>query len=411
MNKPHILVIPSWYAYAEGEAAGVYFREQIFALKRAGYTVGVVAPVFFDLVNFVHAIVNFKWSKRPLFGKNVAIENNVPVFRWHCLNFLTFRIPLLRKLNVFLVKKNLAQLIELYIEKHGMPDLIHAHCIFWGGYAAKNASVKYQIPFIVTEHSSNYGRRKIHSWRIPFLFSVLKRASGFFTVSDSLGANIQNTGKINYEVISNVVDTDFFKLGPQKTHVDVKRFLAIAELKTYKGLHLLIQAFAQAFKGQEHIILEIGGEGREENNLKKLVHKLGMEKQIKFLGVLSRSQVRDALYRADAFVLPSDYETFGVVFIEAMATGLPVIASRSGGPVEIIKNDELGILINPGQIVEIKEALIRILNNISMGLYNAEKIRCYIIKNYSYEVVVEKLSRVYQQVLGGSQLKKIVADG
>ena len=400
MEKPHIIVIPSWYAPADGIASGVYFKEQVLGLKKSGFTVGVIAPIFYDFMAFVRSLIKCKWPKHPLFRSTFSIENDVPVSRWHCLNVLTFRLPLLRNLNLFLYKKQLMRLMEQYIKAYGMPDLIHAHCVYWGGYVAMHISKKYNVPFIITEHASfNYDKRTILSWRLPYLHAVVESASKFLSVSHFLGKNIRNTCDVNYEVVPNIVDTNYYLLQSKKSHSIIKRFVTIAELKPPKGIHLLIEAFSQAFKGQDDIILEIGGSGREENQLKNLAKQLGIEHQIKFLGMLSRSQVRDLLYRADAFVLPSLYETFGVVFIEAMATGLPVIGTRSGGPEEIIINDELGLLVEPGKVRELKEALIIMLKNITSGCYNSEIIRDYTVKNYSQDIVLKKLNAIYNEVL------------
>ncbi len=408
MRKIHILVIPSWYAHTQGIISGIYFKEQFQALKKYGHQIGIVAPVYHDFPTFLQSVRKFKWPNHPLFKLTSSIEQDIPIYRWHCLNMLTFRLPLMRRFNIYLYKKKVMTAIDNYIKTHGVPDLIHAHCVFWGGYAAMHVSKKYQIPLIITEHSSNYGRRKIHAWRIPFLYAILQHTARFLTVSDSLGKNIQNTGEINYEVVPNVVDTQFFMVNPKPPLLSIIRFVTIAELKTCKGLHLLIEAFALAFKGREDILLEIGGEGPQENNLKRLVSQLGIENQIKFHGVLSRERVRETLYNAHAFILPSYYETFGVVIIEAMATGLPVIGTSSGGPIEIIINDKLGLLVKPDSIVDLRDALHKMLANILSGKYDAEYIRNYVINNYSQEIVVNKLNEIYTQVLANSERQDIV---
>lgn len=406
MQKPHILVIPSWYASSQEVISGVYFTEQCLALKKSEFKVGVVTPIHYEFMTFLKELIKFRLPKYPLIRSTFNMENDIPVYRWHCLNVLTFKIPFLRKINLFFCKKNIMKLVDRYIKSNGKPDLIHAHCVYWAGYVSMHIAKKYNIPFIITEHSYHYDsiKRFTHSWRVQYFSSIVHSAAKLLTVSDRLGKDIQKIDDISYEVVPNVVDTQFFLLRPEKSNSTIKRFVSIAEFTRRKGLHLLLEGFAQAFKGNNDIILEIAGEGPEENLLKKMVFQLGIEHQVKFLGVLSRTQVRDALYSADAFILPSFREPFGVVFIEAMATGVPVIGTRSQGPKEIIVNEELGILIEPYSIMEIKNALILMLENIKSERYNPEYIRNHAVKNYSQEVLVEKLNTVYNTAMSGKRI-------
>ncbi|HHW29898.1 MAG TPA: glycosyltransferase family 4 protein, partial [Syntrophomonadaceae bacterium] len=112
---------------------------------------------------------------------------------------------------------------------------------------------------------------------------------------------------------------------------------------------------------------------------------------------LSREQVQEAMWRANAFVLPSYFETFGVVLIEAMATGLFVIATNRGGPEEFIKPVN-GLLVEPGNAVELSKALRNVYDHrFELGKKEKE-IRKYIVDNYSYRVIAEKLLKYYNQV-------------
>ena len=98
-----------------------------------------------------------------------------------------------------------------------------------------------------------------------------------------------------------------------------------------KGQADLLRAFAERFAGDPSVRLGIGGDGPERGRLHELAGSLAIAEQVDWLGALDRDGVRQAMCEADAFVLPSRLETFGVVVIEALACGLPVVATRSGG--------------------------------------------------------------------------------
>ena len=96
----------------------------------------------------------------------------------------------------------------------------------------------------------------------------------------------------------------------------------------------------------------------------------------------------------DAFVLPSKYETFGKVVIEAMASGLPAIVTKSGGPESYIIHGENGLIIEQNQI-QLEEAMISMMER----KWDSQAIRDYVVKNFSEEVVVKKLEEIYESLI------------
>ena len=171
-----------------------------------------------------------------------------------------------------------------------------------------------------------------------------------------------------------------------------RRFMLRVERK---GFRTLINAFAQVLRTNANVRLEIGGDGPERKKLHELCKSLGIERSVLFLGSLSREQVRDALWRAHAFVLPSYLETFGVVLLEAMSTGLPVIATKCGGP-EFFVDSKSGIIIEPGDEHGLAEAMQTVMHSTH---YSAECIHRRIVDNFSEKVFAESLISVYDNVL------------
>ena len=159
-------------------------------------------------------------------------------------------------------------------------------------------------------------------------------------------------------------------------------------------MELLIKAFSKAFK-EKKAILRIGGDGPIRDELQKLIKDNGMEDKIILLGSLSREEVAEEMKRCDAFVLASEHETFGVVYIEALACGRPIIGTYNGGAEDIIK-DYNGIIVEKKNIDALSNALIQMKNE--YNTYDKNEIREKTILSYSEKVLVEKLKGVYKKI-------------
>jgi glycosyltransferase involved in cell wall biosynthesis len=389
MVKPHVLVIPSWYPTRLNPISGVFFREQTRALRKYGLTMGVVAPDLRSLRSFRQGKL---WGSR--FQRTFGGDEGIPTFRVH-----GWSVPKLHGLNRAVWLRQANRLIETYVGQFGKPDVIHAHGTLWGGVAAAEASRTYDIPCVITEHSSDYLRGLILEWQIPFIEAALQDASRLFAVSASLAKAIAPyAAKREIRVIPNTVDVNFFTIPGETRPSQPFRFLSVALLTANKGIHLLLRAFQKAFKGRHDVLLEIGGDGEQRKYLEKLTLQLGVDGQVRFLGMLNREQVRESMWRSHAFVLPSYRETFGVVLIEAMATGLPVIATRSGGPEEFV-DDRVGQLVAPGSVDELCWALIEARMGEGATLLPGTAIREAMVKSFSEEAVARKLCQQYRDVM------------
>jgi glycosyltransferase involved in cell wall biosynthesis len=192
------------------------------------------------------------------------------------------------------------------------------------------------------------------------------------------------------------VNHDFFKplyRGPNKTFT----FLTVADLEIYKGIDLLLDAFAILQRSYANTKLIIAGSGKMDELLKKKTDDLNLNNHVVFLGQLSKEQVRENMQMADVFVLPSRFEAFGVVIIEAMACGLPVIATKSGGPEDIISNENVGILVELNNPIALAKAMENMYNNYLN--YDKTKIREYVIEHFSTDVIIQQYINVFNQLI------------
>lgn len=385
----HILLIPSWYPKTVDDISGSFFREQALALKKNGCKVGVISFCLRSLRDL-----------RSLFGGsyNISFEDDLSIITYRKYGFPWFyRMP---KMIAWLWKKNVILMFEQYLEKHGKPDIIHVHSMLYAGCPAKVISEKYKIPYVVTEHSTAFSRGLITSSKKKIIVQIAESAAKRFAVSRPFCDHLESFFKeshIDWDVMPNMVHNRFFK--KISRHDDSKQFVFInvALLTAKKGIGVLIKAFAKTFSFHSNIKLKIGGDGPDRALLEMLAYELGVADKVEFLGMLSRDMVVDQMSQSDAFVLSSFNETFGVVLIEAMALGKPVIATICGGPEGIVRKKD-GILVPANDVDALAAAMLRFYNN--KDDYQSEEIRTACHARYSEQAIAEKLIQVYSEVLG-----------
>lgn len=204
--------------------------------------------------------------------------------------------------------------------------------------------------------------------------------------------------KAGYEslVINNIVDTEYYNY-VENSKVDSGKFifLSVGTLIKRKGFDLLIKAFKNANFSSE-VSLIIRGDGPEYDSLFSLVTELQLENRVQFIGKISREEMKALFNKSSVYVQPSRFETFGVVFIEALACGLPVIATICGGPENFITSED-GILIPTDDVDALTRSMIEMRNNVSN--YNSKAISDRCISKFSPNIIAGQIVNVYNKVL------------
>lgn len=365
---------------------GTFFREQVLALNERGVRADVV---YLETRSLRTLSMRKVW--RNYFQVTSNHEAGIFIMRQKGWN-TNIASAAGGQLYVHLSSR----LVKRYIEKQGCPDLIHAHNFLRAGCVADHVKRKFGIPYVVTEHSSDFLSGSVPQHSLPHIREAYQNADKVVAVSEGLALKVKELlGEKTVAVIPNMVDTDFFSLRPNTPQPDKFVFLAIASLDTNKGLDILIRAFAKGFSGCAETYLNIAGEGPQSGYLRELAKTLGVHNQVRFLGHLSREEVRSALWSANVLVLASLHETFGVVLIEALSTGLPVIATRSGGP-ESIVTPEVGMLVGAGDAEELCSAMQRMRQEVFSNFVT----RNYALNLFSRTVVTKLLIDTYREVFG-----------
>lgn len=378
----NILIIPSWYATNSNPTNGSFFREQAMALKEAGH-------------NVIVAFVEVRLASRDLFSEKVDIkdDNGIKTYR-----IIQGKIPKTGNIGtVIAFRRGLIKIIKNLYNRENI-DIVHLHSCIWGGIGAVSASRKLNIPLVITEHSSYYSRYRVKMIEKLILRYSFKSANKVISVSNSL-REIISKYKSNIEVIPNMVDCDkVLSIINKKNNLGEEgqfTFLSLCYLKKNKGVDILIRAFSTYFRGKE-VKLIIAGDGPERENLENLSKELGILEQVEFKGALNRDEVYKVMSNCNIFVLPSRFETFGVVLIEALANGKPVISTRNGGANDIV-TDENGILVDIDDIEGLGKAMVDL--KLNYNKYNEEEIRKSCINKYSKKIITRQLEKVYSELI------------
>ena len=193
-----------------------------------------------------------------------------------------------------------------------------------------------------------------------------------------------------------MVNGEFFTFPATTRSIDPFVFITSGRLQHVKGFDILIRAFAELVKGgHSNIWLKILGKGKEKTNLEKLSLDLKVWDKVIFTGRVSREAVKKEFQAANCFVLASRYEAFGVVLIEAMATGLPVIATRSGGPEKIIK-PEYGYLVDPENVERLAQAMQKMIENFTS--FDQTRIREDVMNRYDQTGIASQYIELLKEI-------------
>ncbi|NKF05256.1 glycosyltransferase [Clostridium gasigenes] len=377
----HIMFIPSWYANVRNKVHGSFFKEQALALQESGISVTVAYNEIWPLT--LLGKVNEKA------GMNFEIEGSLKTYRYKNYNFIP-KSPLMFK--VF--NKRMDKLYKEIVKKEGKVDLIHAQSSLWAGISAAYISKKYNIPLVITEHSSIERGSYVRESYKPLIKESYNVAKKVVVVGTGLKKEIEEfSGRNDIKVIHNLVPLELFEKKEEKNNEEFT-FFSLAFLEGEKGMDTLVKAFSDGFKGR-NCKLKIGGAGSQRKGLEILANNLGIKNQVVFLGALLREEVAKNMNECNAFVLASRYETFGVVYIEALAAGKPIIGMYNGGAEDII-NEVNGKIVAIDDINGLKDAMINIKENINS--YNSDVIRADCIKRFTKESIVEKIIEVYKEI-------------
>lgn len=293
-------------------------------------------------------------------------------------------------------------------------DIIHTHGHFPGiagriaGKLAKKKVIStYHLPLNLDEHpKTTHILTKLTLSLADFITFVSKGVQETFcNYALSLEEALRQNEK--YCVIYNGIDVDYIqnycsKLSRKKIRLEygVKEndvlILNVGRLTKQKGQRYLIQAIKEVIKINSNVKLFIFGEGELGKELKCMINNDNLTDYIKIFSPIK--DIYKILFASDIFILPSLYEGLPMSLIEAMAVGVPVIGTNVCGINEIIKNKETGILIEPGDIDEIKKAIMFMIHNKEIALQYAKNAQDVVRNKFSISRMIDEYMTIYERV-------------
>ncbi len=385
-----VLLLPSWYL-PEG---GQFVRHQALVLKERGVDVHNLANVSLGWRKYGRKALDFAtYPLVPYFTE----EDGIPVLR-----SFTRPIPRATVLNIRLWARRTLRMYDMYFQRFGHPDLIHAHSATWAAYAAALIKRRYGIPYVLTEHRGMFGYRSDYARGFfqdefePFFRAGFSYADCIIPVSDQLIPKIKTYCErdVPFRVIGNIVDTDFFAPSSDRKEHTLTRFVSVNGYYREKGYDILLPAWDKLCDRRRDVHLTIVGENFDSPEFQRIWSACRHKDTVTFTGELNREGVREQLRKADAFVISSRVEAEPVAVLEAMAMGLPVVAS------EVVPEYETPTLCGMRVPVENPDALALALNRMadSYKRYDAAAIRNHTIQIASKQIVTKQLMDVYTRI-------------
>jgi glycosyltransferase involved in cell wall biosynthesis len=279
------------------------------------------------------------------------------------------------------------------------PDIVHAHVALPAGLAGALMKRLLGVPLVITEHTSPFSllmRNRVAAFATRV---ALLAADRVIAVSRSLHAEILAYPKLRRQVdiVPNVVDVRAFAR-ERVARASGFRLLFVGEMETRrKGVEYLLRAMSLLRERGLDVCLDLVGGGRHEEMYRGMAAKLGLSAMCRFHGAVPHDRVASLMADVDLFVLPSLAETFGVVLVEAMAAGLPVVATRCGGPEEVVTPD-VGVLVEPADSESLADALADILGRLDE--FPSEHLRRAAEERYGQKSVAARMVDLYKEVIG-----------
>ncbi len=368
-----VLVVPKWYPWPERPVFGIFCREHARALA---------------LRHDVVVLASLATPSPPfrIFDLADGQEDGLRTMR------VRYRRPRLRPLALACQAIGmLAALRRLRLEGW-RPGIVHAH-VYSAGLPALLLGAVSRAPVVITEHFTGFQRGMVTGYERLLARLAFEGADLVAPVSQELAGHLRAIApRARMRVLPNVVDTEVFAPPQDQARAGggPARLLTVGTLTDKKGHAYLLDALGLLGDGQR---LDVVGDGELRARLEARARDLGLAERVTFRGELPKQEVAALMRAADLFVLPSTHETFGCVLIEAMASGLPAVATRVGGVPEVLV-PAAGELVPARDPRALADAIGRALDR----HFDAAALRSLAVERYGYQAFAERWSEAYDEL-------------
>jgi glycosyltransferase involved in cell wall biosynthesis len=420
MSPLRVLVIARWYPAVDDPVRGSFVADQVDALVATGQVAPQVVSFEFVRLNRVperrepeRDAIHARYAAAVRDRADWATPGGWPahIGTWpHLRDVPVARLPVASGPDDPPEREGanhqaaLTPLIEELRRRGERYDLVHAHTAFPDGDLALRAAELLGIPFVVTEHSSQTGALLRDPSVRDRYAAVVRGAARVMVVSAALGAELRaglpglaDVLDEKLEVVPNGVPMELFR-APPLAERRPSQLLYVGTRKADKGIATLLDAFALARATRPDLTLRLVGRSptpEEERAWLAKAETLGVADAVRFDPPADRAGVAEAMAGAGLFVHASRYETFGVVLAEALASGLPVVATRSGGAEGILGPDPsaVGALVPVDDPPAMAAAILETLSR--RTAFDPERLRAAAAARFGAAVIAGRLLEIY----------------
>jgi glycogen(starch) synthase len=283
------------------------------------------------------------------------------------------------------------------------PDVVHAHD-WLVAHPAIALAEHFDVPLVSTIHATEAGRhsgwvagrisRQVHAvegWLVRESDSLIAcSASMAEEITELFGPGLAET-----RVIRNGIDAALWPFAKRRPHLGPRRLLYLGRLEYEKGVHDLIAALPRIRRRHPGTTITIAGDGTQQNWLVEQARKHKVLKAVDFVGRVDHEQLVTLLHHTDAAVLPSHYEPFGIVALEAAATGAPLVTSNVGGLGEAVLDGETGVSFPPRELSALTSAVCGVLDDPAGAQRRATAARKRLTSDFDWHTVASETAQVY----------------
>jgi hypothetical protein len=378
-----ILIIDSFeFLTKDDKINGIFTFDQAKILNQKKYDVDILSPGVFSVKDLF---------KKKIYKKYEKIDG-INIYRYYEKNIIPFSFSFLNFLIAKRVSNISIKLFEEYLKENPKPDLIHAHKIRFSLFAAHAIYLKYNIPFVITEHNSDIILNKFPITLKNYTKNIIKVSKNFNTVSTLASKKIKNFFNLKkIKVLRNVIPDTFYN-GSNKIIKKNKSycFLSVSRFDNNKNIKMLIDVFIENFNDKNAILNIVGG-GKLIDNFRNHIYKKNFQNKIKLYNFVSRKKVSIQYQNCDCFVLPSHKETFGLALFEALLFKKHFITSRHSGYYEL-KNMNIKIPnFNSKDDIKLKKLMLN-------AYYYRKNFdyRDKILRNFGKKRFLETINKIYR---------------
>ena len=389
-KKSKVLFISSWYPNRNNPSHGIF-------IKRHAEAVGL-----FHSIAVIHACPDANIIKGN-FEIEESERNNVlsVVVYYKKVDFYFPPVSHLLKFYRYVKAHFIAY--NRVLGKMNKPDLLHLNVIYKSGLIALLFNQIYHIPFIISEHWSGY-MPEDNSYKGLFRIFITKlavrKSKRIVVISEKMKECMLKHKLFNhYITVPNAVDTQIFKpLNRVIKKNEKTRIIHVSSLNDReKNISGILRAIKKLASARNDFEIDFVGDSDEKVKFEKMALEMGiLNTFVFFKGWKNPIETSEHIQRSDFFLLFSNYEGMPCVLIEAMASGIPVIATQTGGVPEIITQEQ-GILVpvnDEGLLLQAIEIMIDTHKN-----YSSENLRKYALANFSYAETGKKIAEIYHSVI------------